>query len=256
MVARGVAAATAIIHHADGFELRFLEVGSAGVVERRDALAMCWATRFEDVPPVRQFPSYRGQRSFSGEYFAACMERHVGYESWLERDQLMMLDFSPRVRSFAAQPFWLSWQSGGKTRRHAPDFFVRMVDGRGVVVDVRADDRIKDEDAAAFAVTAAACESVGWGYRRVGTVDPVLSANVRWLAGYRHRRCLNDAHRDMLVEVFSHPSPLLAGVERVGDRLAMLPSLFHLMWTGVLVADLVSAPLTGESVVRVAGGGR
>lgn len=255
-MASGSAAEAAVIHHADRFELRFLEVGAAGVVERRDALAMCWATRFEDVPPVRQFPSYRGQRSFSGEYFAGCMGRHVGFESWLERDQLMMLDFSPRVRAFAAQPFWLSWPSGGKTRRHAPDFFVRMIDGRGVVVDVRADDRIKDEDAAAFAVTAAACESVGWGYRRVGTVDPVLLANVRWLAGYRHRRCLNDAHCDLLVEVFSHPSPLLVGVEAIGDRLALLPSLFHLMWTGVLVADLVSAPLTGESVVRVAGGGR
>ncbi|WP_319617644.1 TnsA-like heteromeric transposase endonuclease subunit [Rhodococcus opacus] len=255
-MASGSAAEAAVIHHADGFELRFLEVGSAGVIERRDALATCWATRFEDVPPVRQFPSYRGQRSFPGEYFAACTGRHVGFESWLERDQLMILDFSPRVRSFAAQPFWLSWPSGGKIRRHAPDFFVRMVDGRGVVVDVRADDRIKDEDAAAFAVTAAACESVGWGYRRVGTVDPVLSANVRWLAGYRHRRCLNDAHRDLLMEGFSHPSSLLAGVEAVGEPLAVLPSLFHLMWTGVLVADLVSAPLSGGSVVRVAGGGR
>lgn len=254
MVACGSAAEAAVIHPTDGYELRFLEVGSAGVVERRDALAMCWATRFEDVPPVRQFPSYQGQRSFSGEYFASCMGRHVGFESWLERDQLMMLDFSPRVESFAAQPFWLSWQSGDRTRRHAPDFFVRMVDGRGVVVDVRADDRIGDEDAAAFAVTAAACESVGWDYRRVGAVDPVLSANVRWLAGYRHHRCLNDAHRDLLMEAFSRPSALLAGVEAVGDRLAVLPSLFHLMWTGVLVADLVSAPLTGRSVVRVAGG--
>lgn len=102
---------------------------------------------------MRSFPSYQCQRNFPGPYYAACMGRHVGFES-LERDHLMMLDFSPMARSFAAQPFWLSWSSGGKTRRHVPDFFVRQADGRGVVVDVRPDGRIKSVDAEAFTATA------------------------------------------------------------------------------------------------------
>jgi hypothetical protein len=239
-----------------GFGLRYLEVGRTGFVERRGALTACWSTRFEDVPPVRSFPSYRGQRNFPGLYFAACMGRHVGFESWLERDQLMMLDFSPRVRSFAAQPFWLLWSSGGRARQHTPDFFVRLAGGRGVVVDVRADERIASVDAEAFEATAAACESVGWGYRRVGALDPVLAANVRWLAGYRHPRCVRGDHRARLVEVFTRSTPLLAGVEAVGDRIAVLPSLFHLMWTGVLTTDLAAAPLTGSSLVSVPEGGR
>jgi hypothetical protein len=45
----------------------------------------------------------------------------------------MMLDFSPLVRSFAAQPFLLLWSSGGRVRRRATDFFVRLTDGSGVV---------------------------------------------------------------------------------------------------------------------------
>lgn len=253
-MASGVAAVGA--YRAGGFELRYLDVGGAGFVERQGVLTACWSARFEDVPPVRRFPSYQGQRNFPGLYFAACMGRHVGFESWLERDQLIVLDFSPRVRSFAAQPFWLLWSSGGRARRHAPDFFVRLADGRGVVVDVRADERIAPEDAEAFEATAAACESVGWGYRRVGALDPVLAANVRWLAGYRHPRCLREDHRARLVEVFARPMPLLAGVEAVGDRIAVLPSLFHLMWTGTLATDLVSTPLHGSSVVGVRGGGR
>jgi hypothetical protein len=156
----------------DGFDLRYLDPDVAGDVERREPLATCWAARFEDVPPVRRFPSYQGQRSFSGLYFAVCMNRHVGFESWLERDQLTMLDFSPQVRAFSAQPFWLLWSCQGRARRHAPDFFVRLRDGTGVVVDVRADDRIGPEDADVFEVTAVACASVGWGYRRVGALDP------------------------------------------------------------------------------------
>lgn len=141
-------------------------------------------------------------------------------------------------------------------RRHAPDFFVRLVDGGGVVIDVRPDDRIEPHDAEAFAVTATACESVGWGYRRVGVLDAVLVANVRWLAGYQHARCLRDQHRGALEEAFAAPRPLLEGVETVGDRLAVLPSLFHLMWSQVLTADLESSPLTGASMVQAPKGGR
>lgn len=252
-MASDAAALTATVCRADGFTLRYLEIGGGGCVERQGPLATCWNTRFEAVPPVRKFPSYQGQRNFPGLYFASSTGHHVGFESWLERDQLMMLDFSPRARAFAAQPFWLLWSSGGKARRHAPDFFVRMADGTGVVVDVRADDRIAAEDAEAFEATAGACESVGWGYRRVGELDPVLVANVRWLAGYRHRRCLREEYRVRLVEVFARSMPLLAGVEEVGDRIAVLPSLFHLMWTGVLATDLALAPLTGTSLVSLGG---
>lgn len=252
-MARGAAAVAAGACQAHGFELRYLRVDRSGLVERRGALTACWNIRFEDAPPVRRFPSYKGQRNYPGSYFAACMGRHVGFESWLERDQLMMLDFSRQVGSFSAQPFWLLWESGGKVRRHAPDFFVRLADGSGVVVDVRADDRIAPEDAEAFEVTAAACELVGWGYRRVGALDPVLAANVRWLAGYRHPRCLCEEYRAQLLGVFTRPSPLLAGAEAVGDRIAVLPSLFHLMSAGVLAADLASARLSGSSVVTGTG---
>lgn len=255
-VAGGISAVVAGGCRASGFELRYLQEGGSGLAERRDPLTACWNTPFEDVPPVRSLPSYKGQRNVPGLYFAACMGRHVGFESWLERDQLMVLDMSPRVRAFSAQPVWLVWSSGGKVRRHAPDFFVRMADGNGVVVDVRADDRVAPEDAEAFEVTAAACGSVGWGYRRVGELDPVLAANTRWLAGYRHRRCLREEHRSRLLEVFTCPVPLLAGVEAAGDPIAVLPSLFHLMWTGILSADLETVPLNGESLVSVSGGHR
>jgi len=36
----------------------------------------------------------------------------------------------------------------------------------------------------------------------------------------------------------------------------VLPSLFHLMWTGILAADLASARLRGSSVVSGNGVGR
>lgn len=180
------------------------------------------------------------------------MDRHVGFESWLERDHAMRLDFDREVTAFSSQPFWLYWQVGTRWRRHAPDFFARLVEGGGVVIDVRADDRIPDKDAQAFAVTARACEEVGWAFRRLGVIDPVLAANLRWLSRYRHPR--HGARTDVvdqLMQAFASPTPLMAGAARVGDPLVVLPALFHLLWQQTLTADLDAAVLAGASVVRV-----
>ena len=223
---------------------------------RRGPLSRLWDTRFDRVEPVRVVHGVRGQRNFAGAWWLATTGVHVGFESWLERDHLMELDFDPSVIGVASQPFWLSWSSSGRPRRHAPDYFARLRDGTGVVVDVRPDDRIAAPDAEAFAVTARACESVGWQYRRVGGIDPVWAANVRWLAGYRYPRCFDTVRAAGLREVSSAPLPLSDAAGLVGDPLAVLPVLFHLLWTGVLVADLRSAPLAGRTLVTVVGGGR
>ncbi|WP_174876262.1 hypothetical protein [Acrocarpospora corrugata] len=62
----------------------------------------------------------------------------MGYESWLERDHVMLLDFDPTVTGIASQPFWLFWATeDGKSRSNAPDYFVRRRNGTGVIVDCR-----------------------------------------------------------------------------------------------------------------------
>ena len=118
------------------FDLDFLDGGQ----RRRTALGAGWNVRFEDVPPVRGFRWNKDGRSFPGWYYAVTTRDHVGYESWLERDRLILLDFDPDVVGIASQPFWLHWRNGGAKRRHAPDYFVRLADGRARIVDVRAED--------------------------------------------------------------------------------------------------------------------
>jgi len=109
-------------------------------------------------------------------------------------DHVMLLDFDPQVTAIAAQPFWLRWRDdAGRSRRHAPDLFARMADGSGLVIDVRPDDRIEEKDAEAFAAAEDACGLAGWDFRRSGVPDPVLTANVAWLARYRHPRCAGPA---------------------------------------------------------------
>jgi len=84
-----------------GFELGFIDGG----VERRAPLAACAEVRFEDVMPVRQFRWSRGLGHFPGWWWAATTGRHVGYESWLERDHVRALDFDQAITGIASQPF-------------------------------------------------------------------------------------------------------------------------------------------------------
>jgi hypothetical protein len=235
----------------DEFGLEFVDASGS---RRRETLAACWGVPFETAAPVRAFGWAKGSRNFAGWWWLATTSDHVGFESWLERDHLMVLDFDPKVVGVAAQPFWLRWHDGVRERRHAPDFFVRLADGTGMVVDVRADERIEPSDREAFEATERACDQAGWRFRRLGGLDAVVGSNVRWLSRYRHPRCEGRPEMtERLLDVFAQPTPLFDGAEAVGDRIAVLPALFHLMWLGRLAADLAAGPLGPSSVVAAAG---
>jgi len=231
------------------FELLFVDETGC---RRREPLSACWARAFERVPPVRSFPAVRNAVHWPGYWWSVTNGRHVGYESWVERDVAMMLDFDPAVIAFSSQPFWLYWLGEKGERRHAPDYFARLVDGGGVVLDVRPDELVDDGAAEAFAATAQACAEVGWEFRRTAGPPAVLAANVRWLAGYRHRRCFRDQVADRLLQVFGRPMPLLVGAREVGDPIVVLPVLFPLLWRGELRTDLTAAVLSSDSMVRSA----
>jgi hypothetical protein len=220
-------------------------------VKQSGALEVLWRAGFERVSPVRSFGSFRGQRSFQGSWWFATTGEHVGFESWVERDAVMLLDFDPNVVAVSSQPFCLRWAGQPGARRHVPDYFARLADGSAVVIDVRPDELVGADDAEVFAATQRACAVVGWGYRRVGVADAVLAANVRWLSGFRHRRCGNaPAGSELVRRAAAGPVTVADLAGCAGDRLAVLPALYHLLWRGVLAADLTAAPLSGRTVVR------
>ncbi len=172
--------------------------------------------------PVRRFTSRKGQRHLSGLWWSATTGGHVGFESWLERDHLLNLDFDPTVVGIASQPFWLHWSdAAGKPDSHAPDFFARRSDGSAVVVDCRPVERRRPRDVAKFEATARACALAGWEYRLLGAPDALVTANLRWLAGYRHPRHHLAETVEVLRRVFATPTPLMAGAEAAGDPIAV-----------------------------------
>ena len=193
---------------------------------------------FGRVRAFRQPPAYRGQRNFPGWWWSATTRSHVVYESWLERHHIIEADRDPRVTGITGQPFSLIWPEGKRHLQHVPDLFCRMLDGRGVVTDCRPVGKADETFRHKAAITAAACDLIGWEFRVVGEPDPVWAANLRWLAGYRHPRFADTSLEAILLKLFASPQPLAEAGRRAGDPIRVLPVLFHLLWRASLSGDL------------------
>ena len=82
---------------ADAADARFvLEFQAADGAWQRGPLSSCCGVRFEGVLPVRPFRFEKGLRSFAGWWYFATAGAHVGFESWLERDHLMLSRYRHR----------------------------------------------------------------------------------------------------------------------------------------------------------------
>jgi hypothetical protein len=84
-----------------------------------------------------------------------------------------------------------------------------------------------------------------------GHADGFLAGGGGVLADYKHPRNLNPVHAVALTEAFAQPAPLMEAVRMAGDPIAVLPSMFHMLWSGTLDADLSAGPLGGRTLVRM-----
>ena len=113
-----------------------------GEIERFAAAEVSEVALFAALP-WRTFRWCKGQRHYSGSYWAATENNHVIYESRLELSSLLMADFDLSVLEIAAQPFLLQAVVNGRLRRHIPDFLWRSTTGL-VVVDVVRRERLAE----------------------------------------------------------------------------------------------------------------
>ena len=201
--------------------------------------------------PWRVFRWRQGQAHYSGWYWSATTGGHVVYESRLELARLLLADFDPQVTAIAAQPFLVTAPSGGRVRRHVLDFLLAGRDGAVCVVNVKPADQLavpKVAEALAWAGEVFAAR--GWRHEVWSGTEPVLLANVRFLAGYRHAGRVD-------------PALVTAVMDRAGDTVStgemegawpgrageVRAAVLHLVWRGVFRADL-SVPLSAATVLE------
>jgi hypothetical protein len=201
--------------------------------------------------PWRVFRWRQGQAHYSGWYWSATTGGHVVYESRLELARLLLADFDPQVTAIAAQPFLVAAPSGGRVRRHVPDFLLAGRDGGVCVVNVKPADQLavpKVAEALAWAGEVFAAR--GWRHEIWSGTEPAVLANVRFLAGYRHAGRVDAA---LVTAVLGqvHEAVSIGEAEgiwpgRAGEARA---ARLHLVWRGVFRADL-SVPLSAATMLE------
>lgn len=79
----------------------------------------------------------RSGRRFRGKFPSVKMGRMITWESLLEKDVLLLLEFSPGVISYREQPAVIKYADGTRIRKYYPDFELVLVDDTLVHLEVK-----------------------------------------------------------------------------------------------------------------------
>lgn len=204
--------------------------------------------------PWRKTRSARGQAHYPGYFWSATTGGHVIYESRLELARLLLADFDRDVTAIAAQPFLLQARVAGAARRHVPDFLLVHADRSVRVVNVKPAGKLAEPRIAeALAWPGLLIESHGWQYEIWSGADPVLLANLRFLAGYRRTGLLPEGLVDEVLaavrpgDTIGGVTGRVAGARTPGEVKA---AVLRLLWQQRLATDLHSH-LDADSALEV-----
>jgi len=94
--------------------------------------------------PVRKIP--KNYRSVTGTFASLKNNRNIFYESLLERDFFLTLEFDKTVESYEEQPLQIQYDRYGKKTNYTPDCLVHYNNGNiPCIVEVKFSDEVKEK---------------------------------------------------------------------------------------------------------------
>nr|WP_281067192.1 TnsA-like heteromeric transposase endonuclease subunit [Brachybacterium fresconis] len=223
-----------------------------------DEVATTWEEARADLIveglPIRVPPTYRGQRSYPGLFWAATNDRTLVYESLLELDRLWLADHDPSVEGICTQPFQITGRDGDSRRAHVPDLLLVHSDRTVTLVDVKPAAFLeKPRVRAQFDWTRALCRSKGWRYEIFSGGNPTVLRNLKLLAVGRRPDRLPDEYlaeaRARLDEAESTLGKMLALRPVSYEESLWRVAVFALVWVGEFTFDL-RQPVNAETLLR------
>jgi hypothetical protein len=211
--------------------------------------------------PVRTIP--KNSRSLTGKVIDFRSHRAVSFESALERDFYVLLDFDPTVAHFEEQPITITYHDPiGVRRTYTPDVLVHyrpelaQRDHRPVLYEIKYRDDLRThwhDYRAKFKAARRYARTQGWVFRLITEREirtPYLT-NAKFLRQYHDRGVDCGARHRILallaVQGETSPETLLASVSPDRwERARLLPVLWSLIAIGAVGADL-TVPLTMHS---------
>lgn len=213
---------------------------SAAVVSVGDLLA---------ADPMLTNSWHAKKTSRAGLRYVSSTESLHAHASMFERKLLLALDFQGAQR-VAAQPFTLTYDVGGVTRHHTPDFMT-WINGTATVINCRPAEKVDDrllEDAAAVETL---CLSRGWGSAVCVGFSPVAYAAVdAWAA---HAEAIDHlGYSEDILDRLDTKGPVMlvelqSGFEAVAIARAVIQML---LWDREITVDL-NLPFDDDTLIRL-----
>ena len=177
---------------------------------------------------------YQRQRHMPGRWFSTTAGRFLEYESLLERDWMLLMDFDREVEWICEQPLRLRYARTSRPASHVPDLLVWRA-GAPELCDVKSEERLEDpEFLAQVEATGLACAEAGLGLpgavgagsaaageRAVAGGVPRAACRIWTVSARGCWRCWRS--------VASTIGELLAGAR---EPMLARPVLMHLLWAG------------------------
>lgn len=151
---------------------------------------------------------------FRGKFPSHKTQRMVHWESLLERDAIMLFEFSPGIATFREQPPSISYYLDNKIRKYTPDFELTYQSGHIELVEVKPWEKLQSEDEKKrFQAIQIRLSAHGQCLRFLSEREirkQPLSENLHQLARHRIPRLLKDEIHRLEMKLQSVAQPIQA----------------------------------------------
>jgi hypothetical protein len=178
----------------------------------------------------------------------------VAWESLLERDAILLIEFSPGVLSYQEQPTLVQYADGTRIRDYYPDFELELINGKRIHVEVKSTYQLsKPEIATKYTAIAEHYARARHDYRIVTEAEicrEPLQTNLRVLAYLSAAKPRTLPSNQELADRFGSTAIQFSTFAAELGK----DTTLRLIANGCLECDL-NLPLAGDTPVFVAKGG-
>lgn len=202
--------------------------------------------------PIRKIP--KNYRNVTGIAAHSKATGQAMFESTLERDFLMLLEFDTNVHSFEVQPIKLEWLNElDKKRSYTPDVLVyyKKRNQAPALFEVKYRSDIKENWNVLkpkFKAAINFCKKQNWKFKLITDIEirTTYLESVKFLLPFIRQGAINEDHMmildDKLLELkVTTPKTLISEIYRdEWNQAALLPTLWYLVGTKQIQIDLNS----------------
>ncbi len=206
-----------------------------------------------DYKRARKFP----KNKITGKFPSQKMGRMCYWESGLERDFFLCLEFDESVLEFFEQPPKVSFLLNEKERKYFPDVMVQKENGK-LFVEVKASERLQNPELVErYRAIRQEASKRGYPFYIVTEVEIYRGSyidNLKLLFRYSREKADEQVRVAILNILTLHgklsireliASLILTGCERP------LPAIYSLLWEKVLIFSCLENPISLETVILI-----